>query len=68
MSPDQPADHTSPLSTTNSGGLRLQCKIVPRASRLRFGPVIGARLKIQLPAPPVDHARITALVRAWCAG
>lgn len=52
-----------PLSDKGPG-LRLEVQVVPRASRLRFGPVLGERLKIQLPAPPVDGAANEALTRA----
>jgi uncharacterized protein YggU (UPF0235/DUF167 family) len=44
--------------------LRLDVLVVPRASMLAFGPVTGGRIKIRLPAPPVDGAANDALVRA----
>jgi uncharacterized protein YggU (UPF0235/DUF167 family) len=44
--------------------VRLDVLVVPRASVLAFGPVTAGRVKIRLPAPPVDGAANEALVRA----
>ncbi len=52
------------LLSSCKDGLRLDVQVVPRASRLKFGPVLGERLKVQLPAPPVEGAANDALVRA----
>jgi uncharacterized protein (TIGR00251 family) len=47
----------------HDGGFTFDVQVVPRASRDRLGPVMGARLKVQLTAPPVDGAANDALVR-----
>jgi len=43
------------------GAIRFEVKVVPRASRERFGEVVGGALKVQLTAPPVDGAANEAL-------
>jgi len=51
-----------PLSIkADAAGITFDVQVVPRASRVRLGPVIGDRLKIQLTAPPVDGAANDAL-------
>ena len=45
-----------------AGGVSLQFKVLPRASRNEFGEVLGDRLKIKIAAPPVDSAANDELV------
>jgi uncharacterized protein (TIGR00251 family) len=43
-------------------GVRLQIKVVARASRNEIGEALGDRLKIKIAAPPVDSAANEELV------
>ncbi len=43
-------------------GVRLQIKVVPRASRNEIGEALGDRLKLKIAAPPVDSAANEELV------
>jgi uncharacterized protein (TIGR00251 family) len=45
----------------DAGGITVEVKVTPRASRERLGPLAGDRVKVQLTAPPVDGAANEAL-------
>ncbi|HAV64874.1 MAG TPA: hypothetical protein DCY13_21205 [Verrucomicrobiales bacterium] len=45
------------------GGVRLQVKVVPRASHSELGGALGDRLKVRIAAPPVDSAANEELAR-----
>ena len=51
-----------PYLQAHADGVRLQVKVVPRASRNELGEVLGDRLKIRIAAPPVDSAANEELV------
>lgn len=44
------------------GGVRLDLLVQPRASRSRFGPVHGDRIKVFVTCPPVDGAANQAVI------
>jgi uncharacterized protein (TIGR00251 family) len=44
------------------GALILDVLVVPRASRDRFGPLHGDRIKVSVTSPPVDGAANEALI------
>lgn len=45
------------MSTRNiEGGVSIEILVQPRASRARFGPVHGDRIKVSVTSPPVDGA------------
>jgi len=39
-------------------------QVVPRASRLAVGPLVGDRLRVAVTAPPVDGAANQAVIQA----
>lgn len=41
--------------------------VVPRASRIAVGPMVGDRLRVAVTAPPVDGAANTAVIDAVAA-
>ena len=45
-------------------GLQLLVQVVPRASRVKVGPLAGERIKVSVTAPPVDGKANEAVVRA----
>ena len=45
-----------PYPQAHANGVRLQVKVVPRASRNELGEVLGDRLKIGIAAPPIESA------------
>ena len=45
------------------GGVTIDILVVPRASRERFGPVHGDRIKVSVTSPPVDGAANQAIVK-----
>ena len=45
-----------------TGGVSLNVKVQPRASRNEIGEVVGAQLKVRVTAPPVDAAANQAVV------
>lgn len=45
-----------------AGGVELDVLVTPRASRARFGPVHGDRVKVAVCAPPVDGEANAAVV------
>ena len=51
-----------PISTT-AGGVRLQLRVQPRASREEVAGVAGDAIRVRLTAPPVEGAANEALVR-----
>ena len=44
------------------GGMRIRLLVQPRASRARFGPVHGDRIKVFITSPPVDGAANQAVI------
>lgn len=44
------------------GGVRIDILVVPKASRARFGPLHGDRIKVSVTSPPVDGAANQAVV------
>ena len=44
------------------GGVSIDILVQPRASRARFGPVHGDRVKVFVTSPPVDGAANQAVV------
>jgi uncharacterized protein (TIGR00251 family) len=44
------------------GGVSIDILVQPRASRARFGPVHGDRIKVFVTSPPVDGAANQAVV------
>ncbi len=44
------------------GGMRIRLLVQPRASRARFGPVHGDRIKVSITSPPVDGAANQAVI------
>lgn len=53
----------APYLRSHSSGVYLAVKIQPRASQNKIGEAMGAELKIQVTAPPVDAAANEALLR-----
>ena len=45
-----------------AGGVSLNLKVQPRASKNEIGPVVGDLLKLKVTAPPVDSAANAAVV------
>jgi uncharacterized protein (TIGR00251 family) len=43
-------------------GVTFDVQVAPRASRDRFGPVVGDRIKVAVTAPPVDGKANAALI------
>ena len=56
-----------PWLVPTPGGVLLQVRVVPRASRSETGALCGERLKVRLQAPPVEGKANRALV-AFVAG
>lgn len=52
-----------PWLQVQSGGVQLELRIQPRASRTEVAGVMGQALKIRVAAPPVDDAANAALLR-----
>jgi len=52
------------LIRTTPAGVRLQLRVIPRASKTALAGVRGGRLLVRITAPPVDGAANTALVTA----
>ncbi len=50
------------IATAIPGGVRIPILVQPRASRLRFGPVHGDRIKVAIFSPPVAGAANQAVV------
>ncbi len=48
------------------GGVTLDLLVQPRASRARFGPLHGDRIKVFVTSPPVDGAANDAVVELLC--
>ena len=46
-----------------ASGVIIDVQVVPRASRVRFGPMVGEWVKVQLTAPPVEGAANDALIQ-----
>lgn len=44
-------------------GVLIDILVVPRASRERFGPIHGDRIKVSVTSPPVDGAANQAIVK-----
>ena len=44
--------------------LMVDIQVVPRASRLAVGPLVGDRLRVAVTAPPVDGAANQAVIQA----
>jgi uncharacterized protein (TIGR00251 family) len=44
--------------------LRIDVLVVPRASRVSVGPMVGDRLRVAVTAPPVDGAANAAVIDA----
>lgn len=44
--------------------LLVDIQVVPRASRVAVGPLVGARLRVAVKAPPVDGAANQAVILA----
>jgi uncharacterized protein len=44
--------------------LTIDVLVVPRASRTAVGPMVGDRLRVAVPAPPVDGAANAAVIEA----
>lgn len=53
---------SAPLVTEIPGGVRIPVLVQPRASRVRFGPVHGDRIKIAITSAPVDGAANQAVI------
>src|SRR2546423_11850980 len=51
-------------SETGGGAVVFDIQVVPRASRVAVGPVVGDRLRIAVTAPPVDGAANAAVIEA----
>jgi uncharacterized protein (TIGR00251 family) len=47
--------------------LLVDIQVVPRASRVAVGPVVGDRLRVAVTAPPVDGAANAAVIEALAA-
>jgi len=45
-------------------GLTIDVLVVPRASRVAVGPMVGDRLRVAVTAPPVDGAANAAVIEA----
>lgn len=52
----------SEFASPCDGGVRIALLVQPRASRVRFGPVHGHRLKIAITSAPVDGAANQAVI------
>lgn len=50
------------LATAIPGGVRIPILVQPRASRVRFGPIHGDRVKVAILSPPVDGAANQAVI------
>jgi len=50
-------------TTVVEGGVRIALFVQPRASRVRFGPFHGDRIKIFITSPPVDGAANAAVIK-----
>ena len=48
----------------SAGALMVDIQVVPRASRVAVGPLVGERLRVAVTAPPVDGAANQAVVDA----
>ena len=46
------------------GALIVDVQVVPRASRIAVGPVVGDRLRVAVTSPPVDGAANAAVIEA----
>ena len=44
--------------------LTLDIQVVPRASRVAVGPLVGERLRVAVTAPPVDGSANAAVIEA----
>jgi uncharacterized protein (TIGR00251 family) len=44
--------------------LTIDVQVVPRASRVAVGPMVGDRLRVAVTAPPVDGAANDAVIEA----
>jgi uncharacterized protein (TIGR00251 family) len=51
-----------PFLRNHPGGISLDLKVVPRASRTELGGVVGNRLKVRIAAPPVDSSANEELI------
>jgi uncharacterized protein len=49
------------------GALVFDIQVVPRASRVAVGPLVGDRLRVAVTAPPVDGAANAAVIEALAA-
>jgi uncharacterized protein (TIGR00251 family) len=49
-------------ATSIDGGVLIDLLVQPRASRARFGPLHGDRIKVAVTSPPVDGAANKAVV------
>jgi len=47
-----------------TGALMIDIQVVPRASRVAVGPIVGDRLRVAVMAPPVDGAANQAVIQA----
>jgi uncharacterized protein (TIGR00251 family) len=47
--------------------LLVDIQVVPRASRVAVGPLVGDRLRVAVTAPPVDGAANAAVIEALAA-
>jgi len=54
----------SPLIRTTPAGVRLQLRVIPRASKTMMNGVRDGRLLLRVTAPPVDGAANAAVVAA----
>ena len=54
----------TPRSQSPAGALLIDIQVVPRASRVAVGALVGDRLRVAVMAPPVDGAANAAVVLA----
>jgi len=52
---------------TAATSLTIDVLVVPRASRVAVGPMVGDRLRVAVTAPPVDGAANAAVIEALAA-
>ena len=52
------------MSSAPAGALMVDIQVVPRASRVAVGPLVGDRLRVAVTAPPVDGAANQAVIDA----
>jgi uncharacterized protein len=53
---------SSAAITEDAGGVTIAVLVQPRASRPRFGPLHGDRIKLAVTAPPVDGEANAAVI------